>query len=144
MTSGVRRVDLSHVLLSPPDRWGTFLAGVFDLDEDICERANRILRPMAARSVVHCLAGSSNSPARQCTTERAAIGRKIRLARSQMSSSRSNTPARKVPHRSGGLRRTWLRSTRRTPDVISHHPLEFGRQEYTCRSGSAPKETPWS
>jgi len=62
MTSGVRRVDLSHVLLSPTDRWGTFLAGVFDLDEDICERANRILRPMAARSVVHCLAGELDDP----------------------------------------------------------------------------------
>ena len=62
MTSDARRVDLGHLLLTATDRWGAFFNGVFDLDEDICERVDRIVRPMADRALVHCLAGKLNDP----------------------------------------------------------------------------------
>jgi ribosomal protein S18 acetylase RimI-like enzyme len=62
MTSPVRSVDLRDIPLGPTGRWAAFLTGVFDLDHDICERADRILRPMEPRTVVHALAGELDDP----------------------------------------------------------------------------------
>jgi GNAT superfamily N-acetyltransferase len=62
LTPYVRQVDLTHLSIGSSDRWGVFFADVFDLDEDILERVDRLLHPFAARSVVHCIAGTLNDP----------------------------------------------------------------------------------
>ena len=62
MTSSIARVDLSHLRFGPTDRWGSFLSGVFDLDEDVCERVGWILRPMVARLAVQCVSGELDDP----------------------------------------------------------------------------------
>jgi GNAT superfamily N-acetyltransferase len=62
VSSNIERVDLSQLLFGPTGRWGDFLARVFDLDEDIWDRVDWILRPMVTRPAVHCVAGELDDP----------------------------------------------------------------------------------